>query len=106
MQWLKVFASEVEAVTRLNSGPQLVIAAGHRICLVRHQDAYFAVQDSCTHNGESLARGRVNHLGEIVCPWHGYRFNLLSGQACDSSCSDLHIYPVRSDETGVYIGLP
>ncbi len=85
--------------------PQLVILHGVRICLVLHDDRFFAVQDRCTHNSDSLSRGRVNFQGEVICPWHGYRFSLRTGQSCDSSCRDLATYPVRSDDTGFYIGL-
>lgn len=85
--------------------PQLVILHGVRICLVLHDDRFFAVQDRCTHNSDSLSRGRVNFQGEVICPWHGYRFSLKSGQAADSSCPDLTVYPIRSDPTGLYIGI-
>ena len=107
MVWIKVFSSEKEARERIREdSPQLLILAGIRICLVSHNKKFFAVQDSCTHNGEALSGGRVNYLGEIVCPWHGYRFDLMSGRACDSSCRDLKTYPVKLDETGFYVGIP
>jgi nitrite reductase/ring-hydroxylating ferredoxin subunit len=47
---------------------QLPIVQGKRICLVLHGNNFLAVQDACTHNGESLSGGKVNYLGEIVCP--------------------------------------
>jgi 3-phenylpropionate/trans-cinnamate dioxygenase ferredoxin subunit len=85
--------------------PLLVIVDRTRICLVLHQNNFFAVQDQCSHNSESLSRGKVNYRGEIVCPWHGYRFALNGGMACDSSCRDLVTYPVKTDDTGFFIGL-
>lgn len=106
MEWIKIFDDEQHAKDHLRSGnPQLVIIGHRRICLVWHNHRFFAVQDRCPHNGESLSKGRVNHLGEIVCPWHHYRFRLASGQACDSSCADLKVYPTRADETGFYIAI-
>jgi 3-phenylpropionate/trans-cinnamate dioxygenase ferredoxin subunit len=106
MEWIRVFSGEAEARQRILPGqPQLVILNGRRIALVLFAGTFYAVQDACTHNGESLSKGRVNHLGEIICPWHGYRFALLGGKACDSSCRDLTTYPVKADETGFYIGV-
>ena len=106
MEWIKIFPSSEEAERRISPGkPQLVIVAGVRICLVRVDTVFFAVQDSCSHNGESLSKGKVNFLGEIVCPWHGYRFELKSGKACDSSSPDLRTYPVEINESGFFIGL-
>jgi 3-phenylpropionate/trans-cinnamate dioxygenase ferredoxin subunit len=106
VDWIKVFSSDEEARARiLPDRPQLLILSGKRICLALHENEFFAVQDACSHNGESLSKGRVNFLGEIVCPWHGYRFNLQSGRATDSSSSDLTTFPVKVDSTGFYIGV-
>ena len=106
MEWIKIFSGETEARNRLVADkPQLVILNGTRICLSLHGDQFFAVQDSCTHNGESLSGGKINYLGEIICPWHGYRFSLHSGRAADSSCRDLKTYPIKIDETGFFIGV-
>jgi nitrite reductase/ring-hydroxylating ferredoxin subunit len=106
MEWIKIFASETEARQRLASGkPQLLIVHGKRICLSLHNNTFFAVQDACPHNGESLSKGKINYLGEIVCAWHGYRFDLQSGKACDSDCRDLVTYSVKKDETGFFVGI-
>ncbi|HEY3402806.1 MAG TPA: Rieske 2Fe-2S domain-containing protein [Ohtaekwangia sp.] len=106
MEWIKIFTSEAEAKSKLTKDrPQLLVLHGKRICLVWHGEAFRAVQDACTHNGESLSKGSINYLGEIICPWHNYRFDLNSGKACDSSSADLKTYPVRIDETGFFVGL-
>jgi len=107
MEWIKIFSGEKEARERIVSDrPQLLIIGKKRICLTLHGNNFFAVQDSCTHNGESLSKGRINYLGEIICPGHGYRFSLQNGTPSDSSCRDLETYPVKSDETGFYLGIP
>ncbi len=106
MEWLKIFESEEEARKRIKENvPQLLIVKNKRICLALHQGVFYAVQDACSHNGESLSKGTVNYLGEIICPWHNYRFELNSGRACDSSCRDLTTYAVRSDPSGFFIGI-
>lgn len=105
MEWIKIFGSYEEARSRIpEDSTQLVIVRGKRICLARHAGVFFAVQDRCTHNGESLSTGKVNFAGEIICPWHSYRFDLRSGKACDSDARDLETYPVKSDNTGFFIG--
>jgi 3-phenylpropionate/trans-cinnamate dioxygenase ferredoxin subunit len=106
MEWLKLFGSDEEARARIKENiPQLIIAKNKRICLALHEGVFYAVQDSCTHSGESLSKGKVNYLGEIICPWHNYRFQLSTGMACDSSCHDLVTYPIRSDQSGFFIGI-
>lgn len=106
MEWIKLFANESEANSRLMPGkPQLAVVCGKRICLVLHNGNFYAVQDRCTHNGESLSKGTVNHLGEIICPWHNYCFDLQTGRELSSRSSDLITYPIRVDSTGFYVGV-
>ena len=106
MEWLKLFESESEARMRIKEHkPQLLIVNEKRICLAMHQGKFYAVQDSCTHHGESLSKGVVNYLGEIVCPWHHYRFQLDSGKASDSSCPDLITFELKSNESGFFIAI-
>lgn len=58
MVWVKIFSSEVEAKQQIEAGkPQLLILHNKRICLVFHDNKFFAVQDGCTHNGTSLSKG-------------------------------------------------
>lgn len=106
MEWIKIFSSEAEAKARILPGrPQLLAAWGRRICLARVDEDFYAVQDACSHNGESLSKGTINYLGEIICPWHNYRFDLKTGRPCDSTSPDLKTYPVKIDETGFFIGI-
>jgi 3-phenylpropionate/trans-cinnamate dioxygenase ferredoxin subunit len=106
MEWIKIFSDVDEAMKRIQAGrPQLLIVHGRRICLTLVDDTFLAVQDACSHNGESLSKGHINYLGEIICPWHNYRFDLRSGKACDSSSPDLKTYPVKVNESGFFIGI-
>jgi nitrite reductase/ring-hydroxylating ferredoxin subunit len=106
MNWVKIFQTEAEAFDRIKDDtPQLLIIGDKRICLVRHRDFFKAIQDSCTHNGESLSKGHVNFLGEIICPWHNYCFNISNGREIQNRSSDLQTFPVRADDTGFFIGI-
>ena len=106
MQWVKVFSDEKEARTVLQQDkPQLLIVHGKRICLVMRSNSIYAVQDRCTHNGDSLSNGRVNYLGEIICPWHNYRFDLQTGRECESRSADLVTYPIKMDSNGFFVGI-
>jgi len=106
MEWIKIFPNETVARTTIHEHiPQLVIVDGKRICLAMHEGKFFAVQDQCTHNGESLSKGQINYRGEIVCPFHGFRFDLNGGMARDSASHDLTTYPIKSDDSGFFIGL-
>ena len=106
MEWVKIFSNQEEAQRRiLSDKPQLVIINGKRICVVLHAARFYAVQDSCSHSGESLSKGHVNYLGEVICPLHNHCFNLQTGRELSSRSADLVTYPVKIDETGFFIGV-
>lgn len=106
MSLIKVFESMEEAERRLKvNKPQLLVVEGVRICLVLRDGILCAVEDRCTHNGESLSKGSVNYLGEIVCPWHGNRFDLKTGRESGERSRDLITYPVTSNNEGVFINI-
>ena len=105
MEWIKIFNSAAEAEARIKRGkPQLVVIGEIRICLARAEDSFYAVGDKCSHNGESLSKGQINFIGEIVCPWHGYRFSLKSGR-CADPYPDIPTYPIQANEEGFFIGI-
>lgn len=106
MDWIKIFSSsdEMKKALALNQ-PRLLVVHSKRICLVRQDHELLAVGDSCPHNGESLSKGSVNYLGEVVCPWHGQRFSLKTGRECAERSRDLITYPVKEDIEGVFLAL-
>jgi len=106
MEWIKIFDQGDKRMETLTTNkPQLLVVRGRRICLVRGEDRWFAVADACSHNGESLSKGSVNYKGEIVCPWHGQRFDLKTGREGEQRSRDIETYPVKLDEQGLFIAL-
>ncbi|MGC1521271.1 MAG: non-heme iron oxygenase ferredoxin subunit [Steroidobacteraceae bacterium] len=76
MKWIDAGPTE-----NLRDGDAISIPAGRRmIAVVRSGDSYFAIEDICTHDGAQLTGGAIEG-GEIVCPRHGARFCLRTGEA-------------------------
>jgi len=71
---------------------------GAMVLVFHLDDGYHAIDDVCTHDGESLAGGeRVGD--EIECPRHGARFNLRTGAVtAPPAYEPVHVYPVRVRE--------
>lgn len=107
MLWVKVFNTiqEAEKVVPMRSS-KLILADNRKICLSHTQDGFFAIADTCPHLGESLSRGTVNYLGEVICPWHSYRYNLQNGFECENRSRKAATYQLKIEPDGVFIGIP
>ncbi len=106
MEWIKIFDSKEDVHAKLNQSVFTHFALnGKSICIVMRQGALYAFENKCPHNGESLSKGSINYLGEIVCPWHGYRFNIKTGRECAERCRDLETFPIEEKEEGFFVGL-
>ena len=73
----------------IDTGPAAALEDGHMrsvdlgrcmAVVARSGDEYFAVEDLCTHDGAELAGGAIEGT-EIICPRHGARFCLRTGEA-------------------------
>lgn len=81
----------------LKDGQTKSIAVGRRmIAVVRSVDAFYAIEDVCTHDGAQLTGGEIEGT-EIICPRHGARFCLRTGEALTPPAYE----PVRVFETKI-----
>ena len=56
---------------------------------------FYAIEDQCTHDGGGLTGGTVEGC-EVVCPRHGARFSLATGQALTPPAYEpVRTFPVR-----------
>jgi nitrite reductase (NADH) small subunit len=49
------------------------------ICVANMNGQFFALDNTCAHVGGPLGQGIV-HKGKIVCPWHGWAYDLKTGE--------------------------
>ncbi len=84
-----------------------VLVGGRPLCLVRAGEAVYACLDSCPHKGGTLSDGTVSVArGEIICPWHRFRFHLASGASVTRPELAVPTFPVRIVEGRVVVELP
>ena len=96
-------------------GRKLVSVAGREIAVFNIAGEYFAISNSCPHEGASLCAGilvglaeadepgkvRLTRKGEMLrCPWHGWEFDIRTGK----SWCDPRRVRVKSYEVGVEAG--
>lgn len=72
-----------------------VKGSSYDLCLAYVEGAVYAVDDLCTHEEASLAKGSL-HGHCVKCPLHGSRFDLTTGEALDEPAEEtLNTYPVK-----------
>ena len=69
----------------------------HRICVVRIDDDFYAIGDTCTHAEISLSEGEVyGETKEIECWKHGSTFSLETGEPLSLPATKAEpVYDVR-----------
>lgn len=72
-----------------------VDAAGTPVAVFNVGGKYYAIEDLCSHEAETLSQGKVDGL-EITCPRHEARFSLIDGTAlCPPAYEPVATFPVR-----------
>lgn len=67
---------------------------------------FFAIGDICSHDDGPLGEGEIEDKN-IVCPRHGARFDLRTGQAKSlPAYVNIPAYPVRIMDDQIEIGIP
>jgi nitrite reductase/ring-hydroxylating ferredoxin subunit len=70
---------KVAQTSDLSPGTGKVVQAdGRDLALFNVEGTFFAIDNSCTHQGGPLGEGELS--GDTVeCPWHGAQFNVRTG---------------------------
>jgi len=76
---------------------------GAQIAVFNLDGEYFAIEDLCTHDGGQLTGGAVEG-GEIVCPRHGARFCVRTGEALTAPAYEPTAkFPVRIENGEIQV---
>jgi nitrite reductase (NADH) small subunit len=96
---------------------------GREVTVLSADGAYYAIENKCLHMGgpvgEGIVIGRVEAIvddkrrlvGErfnndekhIVCPWHGYEYELSTGEFCGDRSKRLRTYQAIERDGRIYV---
>ena len=77
---------------------------GKMIALFNCDGAFFAIDDTCPHQGGPLGEGEL--AGTVVtCPWHEWRFDARTGINTDDATCKVASYPVKVEGNDVLVQL-
>ncbi len=98
---------EIVPQDQLPPGERLFIEVGGKsIVIFNLAGSYFAIGDVCTHDSGPVGDGDIEG-NEIICPRHGARFNIRTGQVTSLPATvDIPAYPMRVVNGMIELGLP
>ncbi len=78
---------------------------GIGVALFNVEGTIYALNNTCPHAGGPLGEGKLN--GELVeCPWHGWRYNVRTGERPENPDFKVACYPVQVDGTLILVSIP
>jgi len=93
-------------VEEIPAGEIREVKVGEKAVALAHANGkFFAISNVCLHRGGPLGEGML--AGTVVtCPWHGWEFDVSTGQACLNPGVGVETYPteIRGDEVFVDVG--
>jgi len=99
-RWIRVDPGDLDI-----GGITTVVAADRAVAITRTASGYGALDNHCPHQGGPLGDGQIEH-GYVICPWHGYEYDPLTGAPPDGYGDCATSYEVEERDDGLYIRVP
>jgi nitrite reductase/ring-hydroxylating ferredoxin subunit/Fe-S cluster biogenesis protein NfuA len=77
---------------------------GRSLILSRFETSVTCFHNACSHLGVPLDSGEI-HNGVLTCPYHGFRYLLMTGDCLSAPDVPLQHYPVRVQGGSVFVQL-
>jgi 3-phenylpropionate/trans-cinnamate dioxygenase ferredoxin subunit len=101
--------TRVCSVKDVDPGSKKYVAVdGFKLCVVRIDDDFYVIDDTCSHANYSLCEGDLwEDDREIECPKHGSTFSLETGEPQTlPATAPVRVYEVNIDGDDVVVTLP
>ncbi len=93
-------------VANVNDVPEsegkIVKANGREIALFKVQGQFYAIDNTCKHQGGPLGEGWLED-SIVNCPWHGWRYDIKTGQNQMFPNVKVDTFPVKVEGSDVLI---
>ena len=95
----------IASVDECPPGKCLELVVEDRIIALYNVDGdFFALGGVCPHQGGPLGRGALTGR-TVTCPWHGWQFDVCSGQCQLSSSVIQPTFPCKTEDGKVFVDL-
>jgi nitrite reductase/ring-hydroxylating ferredoxin subunit len=95
--------TRIASVEDCPPGTACEAVAGDRIVALFNVDGdFYALDGICPHQGGPLGKGALTGC-LVTCPWHGWQFDVTSGQHQTNASLRHAQFAVKVDEGGVFV---
>ena len=97
--------TKVAQAADLSDGQAKVVdVAGRSIAVFNVRGRFYAIDNLCPHRGGPLGEGDVEG-NIVVCPWHGWRWDVTTGANANNPAVKVGCYPVTVEQGAVFVAL-
>jgi nitrite reductase/ring-hydroxylating ferredoxin subunit len=83
-------------------GSKAVAAGDGEIAVFNAGGSYHAMDNACPHRGGPLSEGRLDGC-VVVCPWHGWQFDVTDGSLLMNPASKQKTYKVVKEGDDLFV---
>lgn len=96
---------KVASTSDLKPGENKVVSVdGTDVALFNVEGQFFAISNTCLHRGGPLGEGFLED-DVVTCPWHGWRYNVKTGQNAMIPTAKVAAYQVKVENDNVLVSL-
>ena len=96
-EWVELIA--LEELPTDGTGRALELA-GEQLAVFLHEGEVRVLGGVCPHQGALLGDGVISR-GEVTCPFHGWHFDLVTGESGDGLEECVAVHEARVSDAGV-----
>ena len=93
----------VASTAEVKPGQAVVVEVNGKTLAVFNVDGTFhAIDNTCVHRGGPLGEGDI-HGNVVACPWHGWQFDVTTGECVKNPAAKVEVYQVKVDGENITV---
>ena len=97
--------TKVAEVTEVGEGQAKVLEVnGRSLAVFNVSGRFYAIDNLCPHRGGPLGEGDLEGT-VVVCPWHGWRWDVTTGANTNNPAVRVGCYPVSVEQGSLFVTL-
>jgi 3-phenylpropionate/trans-cinnamate dioxygenase ferredoxin subunit len=102
--WHKI-AEHIDEIQLAENNIGVVEVKDKTVCIAKFQNRLFAFAHKCPHASGFFIDGYTDGIGNVICPVHGYKYDIRTGRNVSGEGYYLKNWPVDVRKDGVFVGL-